>query len=88
VAEVGDHAMQVRTAIGKDRLRNLDIYRMMLMRLILRKSAACAQTDREECRFIVIRVVNGRAAGMYKDCCIKWVTNSFTRRTVSHASYF
>jgi hypothetical protein len=56
--------MLFRTAIGTDILQNLDIYRKITLRLILRKLVACAQTDREECPFVVIGAVNGRAAGM------------------------
>lgn len=61
----------VRTAIATDRLQYLDIYRKMVMRSVLRKSVALAQTDRVECRFVINTTVNGRlqkcrdtAAGM------------------------
>jgi len=38
------NAMLVRTPTGTDRLQNLDIYRKITLRLMLRKFVACAQT--------------------------------------------
>jgi hypothetical protein len=69
-------------------MKKLDRKRNIILRFTLRKLVAWAQTDRGQCRFVINKTINGRAAEIYRNCLSKCATNSFTRRTVRQVSFF
>jgi len=79
--------MLVRTNGGTDRLQNLDIYRKIILRSILRKLCAWARIDTVNSRLVINMTVKVRAAGMYRNYLGKWWIENFTRRRVCYASY-
>ena len=68
-------------------MQNLDIYRKVILRLILRKLDAWAQSDTDSSRFVINITVNVRAARMYRNYLSKLWIETFTRRTVRQVRY-